>query len=100
MMQSEEKLYEFAAKELAYSPRPGLLIKCMTEAEGDENRGKALYIKTRVKEMKDQDPLFAEREYYLKLFEEYKVANTNRKWEIFSIFQKRNWEKYGWKKPY
>ena len=49
MMQSEEKLYEFAAKELAYSPRPGLLIKCMTEAEGDENRGKALYIKTRVK---------------------------------------------------
>ena len=28
--------------------------------------------------MKDQDPLFAEREYYLKLFEEYKVANTNK----------------------
>jgi hypothetical protein len=99
-MQSDEPLYELAAKELAYSPRQGLLIKCMTNAEGDENRGKALYIKTRVQEMKDQNTLLAEREYYLEICKEYKGANSNRKWEIFEIFQKRGWENHGWEKPY
>ena len=51
-MQSDEQLYELSAKELAESPRQGLLIKCMANSDGDENRGKALYIKTRVEEMK------------------------------------------------
>jgi hypothetical protein len=51
-MQSDEQLYELSAKELAESPRQGLLIKCMANSDGDENRGKALYIKTRVSEMK------------------------------------------------
>ena len=51
-MQSDEQLYELAAKELTSSPRQGLLIKCMTYTNGDENKGKALYIKTRVEEMK------------------------------------------------
>lgn len=53
-MQSDEQLYEISAKELAQSPRQGLLIKCMANSDGDENRGKALYIKTRVAEMKEE----------------------------------------------
>ena len=53
-MESDEQLYELSAKELAESPRQGLLIKCMAKSEGDENKGKALYIETRVKEMKDE----------------------------------------------
>ena len=51
-MQSDEQLYELAAKELATSPRQGLLIKCMAKSGGEENKGKALYIETRVDEMK------------------------------------------------
>jgi hypothetical protein len=53
-VQSDEQLYELSAKELAESPRQGLLIKCMANSDGDENRGKALYIKTRVEEMKEE----------------------------------------------
>ena len=53
-MESDEQLYEMAAKELANSPRQGLLIKCMANCEGNENKGKALYIKTRVNEMKSE----------------------------------------------
>ena len=53
-MQSDEQLYELSAKELAESPRQGLLIKCMAKSEGDENKGKALYIETRVEEMKEE----------------------------------------------
>ena len=51
-MQPDEQLYELAARELATSPRRGLLIKCMTKANGDENKGKARYIEIRVKELK------------------------------------------------
>jgi hypothetical protein len=51
-MQSDEQLYELVAKELATSPRQGLLIKCMAKSDGEENKGKALYIETRVDEMK------------------------------------------------
>jgi hypothetical protein len=51
-MQPDEQFYEFAAKELANSPRQGLLVKCLTKAGGDENKGKARYIEIRVKEMK------------------------------------------------
>lgn len=54
MNQSDEQLYELSAKELAESPRQGLLIKCMAKSEGDENKGKALYIETRVEEMKQE----------------------------------------------
>ena len=49
---SDEQLYELVAKELATSPRQGLLIKCMAKSDGEENKGKALYIETRVDEMK------------------------------------------------
>jgi hypothetical protein len=52
MKQSDEQLYELVAKELATSPRQGLLIKCMAKSDGEENKGKALYIETRVDEMK------------------------------------------------
>ena len=53
-MQSDEQLYELVAKELATSPRQGLLIKCMAKSGGEENKGKALYIETRVDEMKEE----------------------------------------------
>ena len=47
-MQSDEQIYELVAKELATSPRQGLLIKCMAKCEGSESKGKAMYIETRV----------------------------------------------------
>ena len=50
--ESDEPLYELAAKELAYSPRQGLLIKCMAKCDGIESKSKARYIKIRVAEMK------------------------------------------------
>jgi hypothetical protein len=53
-MQDDESIYELVAKELATQPRQGLLIKCMTRAGGEENKGKALYIETRVNEIKDK----------------------------------------------
>lgn len=52
-MQDDESIYELVAKELAAQPRQGLLIKCMTKCDGDENKGKALYIETRVNEIKE-----------------------------------------------
>ena len=67
-MQSDEQLYELSAKELAESPRQGLLIKCIAKSEGDENKGKALYIETRVKEMKSQIEQENQR-LYLEWFE-------------------------------
>jgi len=51
-MQSDEQIYELVAKELATSPRQGLLIKCMAKCEGSESKGKAMYIETRVDEIK------------------------------------------------
>ena len=51
-MESDEQLYELAAKELANSPRQGLLIKCMTKSGADEKQSKILYIETRVEQMK------------------------------------------------
>ena len=53
-MQSDEQIYELVAKELATSPRQGLLIKCMAKCGGDENKGKAMYIETRVDEIKGE----------------------------------------------
>ena len=50
--ESDEPLYELAAKELAHSPRQGLLIKCMAKCDGIESKSKARYIKIRVAEMK------------------------------------------------
>lgn len=51
-MQSDEQIYELVAKELATSPRQGLLIKCMAKCEGSESKGKAMYIETRVDQIK------------------------------------------------
>jgi len=53
IMDPDEQLYEAAAKELASSPRTGLLAKCMAKSQGDENKAKARYIEVRVGEMKD-----------------------------------------------
>ena len=39
-MEPDEQLYELAAKELAESPRQGLLIKCMAKSGGEENKEK------------------------------------------------------------
>ena len=52
-MDPDEQLYEAAAKELASSPRTGLLAKCMAKSKGDENKAKARYLEVRVGEMKD-----------------------------------------------
>ena len=52
-MDPDEQLYEAAAKELASSPRTGLLAKCMAKSQGDENKAKARYLEVRVGEMKD-----------------------------------------------
>jgi hypothetical protein len=53
IMDPDEQLYEAAAKELASSPRTGLLAKCMAKSQGDENKAKARYLEARVGEMKD-----------------------------------------------
>ena len=52
-MESDEQLSELAEKELANSPRQELLVKSMTEAGGDEAKGKALYVERRVKELQE-----------------------------------------------
>lgn len=49
----EEELYELAAEELESSGiRKGRWIKALTEANGDENTAKAIYIKSRVQQYK------------------------------------------------
>ena len=52
-----ERLYEQARKELADSPKEELLRKSISEADGDEEKGKALYVETRVKELEEEDDL-------------------------------------------
>ena len=78
-MQSDEQLYELSAKELAESPRQGLLIKCMAKSEGDENKGKALYIETRVSEMKIEILEKQERERQKKKEEDLKADKESTK---------------------
>jgi len=53
-VEPDEDLYEIAMKEVATSPRTGLLAKCITLCDGDESKAKIKYIKIRVKEMKAQ----------------------------------------------
>ena len=50
-----ERLYEQARKELADSPKEELLRKSISEADGDEEKGKALYVEARVKELEEED---------------------------------------------
>ena len=50
-----ERLYEQARKELADSPKEELLRKSISEADGDEEKGKALYVETRVKELEEEE---------------------------------------------
>lgn len=50
-----ERLYEQAQKELADSPKEELLRKSISEADGDEEKGKALYVEKRVKELEEED---------------------------------------------
>ena len=50
---AEEQLYEFAAEEIAANNiRPGLWAKAIAEADGDDAKAKARYIKLRVETMK------------------------------------------------
>ena len=48
------RLYEQARRELADSPKEELLRKSISEADGDEEKGKALYVEARVKELEDE----------------------------------------------
>lgn len=66
-MKSDEELYEIAAKELFESPRKGLLIKCMAKSCGDEQKGKAFYIKKRVAELKSESNEIKFQGFRLKL---------------------------------
>ena len=50
-----KRLYQQARKELADSPKEELLRKSISEADGDEEKGKALYVETRVKELEEED---------------------------------------------
>ena len=50
-----ERLYEQARKELADSPKEELLRKSISEADGDEEKGKALYVEARVKELEEEE---------------------------------------------
>ena len=53
----EEELYAQAAAELEDGNRDeGLWAKCFAECDGDENRAKALYLKTRVGRLAEQPP--------------------------------------------
>ena len=62
---AEEQLYEFAAEEIAANNiRPGLWAKALAEAEGDDSKAKARYIKLRVETMRAEADLsnFAQEE--------------------------------------
>ena len=51
----EEELYATAAAELDDGNRDeGLWAKCFAECDGDENKAKALYLKTRVGRLKEK----------------------------------------------
>lgn len=55
---AEEQLYEFAAEEIAANNiRPGLWAKAIAEADGDDAKAKARYIKLRVETMKAEADL-------------------------------------------
>ena len=55
---AEEQLYEFAAEEIAANNiRPGLWAKAIAEADGDDGKAKARYIKLRVETMKAEADL-------------------------------------------
>ena len=50
---ADENLYELAAEEMAANNiRPGLWAKAIAEAEGDDTKASARYIKLRVEMMK------------------------------------------------
>lgn len=52
----DEQLYEIAARELeANAPRKGLFAKAFAEAMGDEAKTRALYLKLRVAQLKEQE---------------------------------------------
>lgn len=55
---AEEQLYEFAAEEIAANNiRPGLWAKAIAEADGDDAKAKARYIKLRIETMKAEADL-------------------------------------------
>ena len=55
---AEEHLYELAAEEIAANNiRPGLWAKAIAEADGDDAKAKARYIKLRVETMKAEADL-------------------------------------------
>ena len=48
-----DKFHKLAKEELASSPNEELLLKSISDAGGDEKKGKALYIETRSNQMED-----------------------------------------------
>lgn len=55
MDELEERFYETAAAELAaQNPAPGIMAKALVEADGDEKRAIARYIRLRVAQLKTQ----------------------------------------------
>jgi hypothetical protein len=80
IMDPDEQLYEAAAKELASSPRTGLLAKCMAKCGNDENKGKARYIEVRVGEMKKStrlEAMEAKKEQIEDQLDIGKMSNSN-----------------------
>ena len=56
---SDEDYFEMAAKEVQNGQiRPGLWAKAWSEASGDDQKAKALYLKLRVTSMKDEAAKF------------------------------------------
>jgi hypothetical protein len=48
-----DKFHKLAKEELASSPNEELLLKSISDAGGNEKKGKALYIETRSNQMED-----------------------------------------------
>jgi hypothetical protein len=102
-VQSDEQIYELVAKELVTSPRQGLLIKCMAKCGGDENKGKAMYIETRVdeimREIKQKDNEEAEgaarvqADLERERLKEFRVLEQERLKELEELEEQRDKEK-------
>ncbi|MDP2065227.1 MAG: hypothetical protein Q8K38_04575 [Burkholderiaceae bacterium] len=53
--ESDEGLYEFVASELANSLiRPGLWTRALSESEWNESKAKALYVKMRISQLREE----------------------------------------------
>lgn len=51
---TNEQIWEMASKELVNNKREGLWAKCFSQSNGDENKARALYLRSRVSEIKKE----------------------------------------------